>query len=424
MSHLFERSLWSRQLSAWYLYDLSNSVISVVFQLYFSQWIVIDQGYSDFSYSLPIILSTIILMFISSMVGTWGDKTGKHHWIFAITSLGAAMSAVLVVGVGRLLPGPSKVILGLIFFGVFQFFYQLALVPYYAFMKHLCPQEGYGRASGIGFAVSQVGYLLGLAVGLPLVGGVVPILGSDRLAPLIGGAMVFLLLAWVPITVLPKQLPRSDEPSGGTKRIWWRAFWEDLQYSRKFPGVFALLLSFYVFSDAMMSINVFGAIYLERAFHVADQVKTNMFGAVIIGFAIGSWGSAWIADRLGHRRVLIFALFLTAATGLTAAGMRSPELILPVFFVLGIGMGGGYAASRSYLASLIPIDESGKFFGLYVFAERFASIIGPLIWSGVVYAFSSSTPLNYRYALSSMAILVLVSILPIIRAPARWRGDG
>ena len=82
-------------------------------------------------------------------------------------------------------------------------------------------------------------------------------------------------------------------------------------------------------------------------------------------------------------------------------------------------MGVGYAASRSYLATLIPTAESGRFFGLYIFSERFASIVGPLLWSAIVYFFASYYTMNYRYAFFTMGALVLIAAIPLWRAPAQ-----
>ena len=78
-------------------------------------------------------------------------------------------------------------------------------------------------------------------------------------------------------------------------------------------------------------------------------------------------------------------------------------------------MGVVYASSRSYLASLIPVGESGTFFGLYTFAERFASVIGPAIWGIIIFGFSTLAPANYRIAAFVMGILVLAAVIPLLK---------
>ena len=37
-----------KNIALWTLYDFANSIVVVVFFLYFSQWLVVDKGVSDF----------------------------------------------------------------------------------------------------------------------------------------------------------------------------------------------------------------------------------------------------------------------------------------------------------------------------------------------------------------------------------------
>jgi UMF1 family MFS transporter len=82
---------------------------------------------------------------------------------------------------------------------------------------------------------------------------------------------------------------------------------------------------------------------------------------------------------------------------------------------LGISSGVGYASSRAYLAVLITAEESGKYFGLYTLAERFASVIGPLLWGIIVWCLSPFYPWNYRFAALAMAILVFTAVIPLLK---------
>lgn len=57
------------------------------------------------------------------------------------------------------------------------------------------------------------------------------------------------------------------------------------------------------------------------------------------------------------------------------------------FFALavtvGLVQGGVQSLSRSLYARLIPPDKAGEFFGFYNMLGKFATIIGPLLMSGV-----------------------------------------
>ena len=41
-----------KNIFLWTLYDFANSIVTIVFFLYFSEWLVIDNGVSDFSYNM------------------------------------------------------------------------------------------------------------------------------------------------------------------------------------------------------------------------------------------------------------------------------------------------------------------------------------------------------------------------------------
>ena len=57
--------------------------------------------------------------------------------------------------------------------------------------------------------------------------------------------------------------------------------------------------------------------------------------------------------------------------------------------LVGMVQGGAQALSRSLFASLIPRHKAGEFFGFFAVVEKFAGIIGPLVF-GLVAAGGSS----------------------------------
>ena len=78
MLNFLKKDLWTKELNARYLCDLANSFITITMTLYCSQWVVVDNKISDFWFSIPLILATIVLIFISTHFGMLGDKKGIH----------------------------------------------------------------------------------------------------------------------------------------------------------------------------------------------------------------------------------------------------------------------------------------------------------------------------------------------------------
>ena len=68
----------TKQGLAWLLYDFANSVAIVVFFLYFSQWLVVENGIADIWYNLIFVGSSLLLVFSSPILGIIADKTQKR----------------------------------------------------------------------------------------------------------------------------------------------------------------------------------------------------------------------------------------------------------------------------------------------------------------------------------------------------------
>src|SRR3989338_6502940 len=64
-----------RNILLWILYDFANSLVSVVFFLYFAQWIVIEQGISDFAFNLTFTVSALLLLLTVPLTGSLLDKS-------------------------------------------------------------------------------------------------------------------------------------------------------------------------------------------------------------------------------------------------------------------------------------------------------------------------------------------------------------
>src|SRR3989338_8584659 len=75
----------------WTLYDFANSIFVIVFFLYFSQWLVIDKGVSDFWFNMIFTIVSIMFLFTAPILGSMADKNGKQqdylNWITVLCFL-------------------------------------------------------------------------------------------------------------------------------------------------------------------------------------------------------------------------------------------------------------------------------------------------------------------------------------------------
>jgi MFS-type transporter involved in bile tolerance (Atg22 family) len=103
--------------------------------------------------------------------------------------------------------------------------------------------------------------------------------------------------------------------------------------------------------------------------------------------------------------------------------------------ITGILMGGLWTVSRPLLAEMVPLQELGRFFGLYALSGRAAAIFGPIIWGVIVHVFSPersagiwlaellSIPdegkvrLPYQLAIAALVIIMLIGLYIFRKVP-------
>src|SRR3989344_4665770 len=80
-----------KNIFLWVSYDFANSIISIVFFLYFSQWIVIDRGIADIWFNLTFTTSALLLLLTVPTTGNLLDKYWKRITGLRYTTLSTAV---------------------------------------------------------------------------------------------------------------------------------------------------------------------------------------------------------------------------------------------------------------------------------------------------------------------------------------------
>jgi MFS transporter, UMF1 family len=73
--------------------------------------------------------------------------------------------------------------------------------------------------------------------------------------------------------------------------------------------------------------------------------------------------------------------------------------------------GGSQALSRALFARLIPLNKTSEFFGFYAVAERFATVLGPLVFTiSVLLTGSSRTAVLFIIVFFAAGALLLSKV--------------
>lgn len=151
-----------------------------------------------------------------------------------------------------------------------------------------------------------------------------------------------------------------------------------------------------------------------RAIEVQAPARQSSLPAIIgiiIGFEILALLFAFLlqsrfvalSSQLDTRRSILLSLLIYCIIACWGFVLNATLEFWMLAWMVAMVQGGSQALSRSLYASLCPATKSGEFFGFYSIMEKFASIIGPLIFAFAGIVLGSSRP-----AILSLILLFVI----------------
>src|SRR5258708_4684048 len=141
-------------------------------------------------------------------------------------------------------------------------------------------------------------------------------------------------------------------------------------------------------------------------------ILANQLLGVLFSFLIGRHIFAKFAEELDAKKAVILGLVIYTMMPVWGFFLRSQAEFFMIGWLVGTVQGGAQALSRSIYASLTPRGKSGEFFGLYGLSEKFAGILGPLLY-GIVGTITHDP----RASILSIAVFFVLGIYML------WRVD-
>jgi MFS transporter, UMF1 family len=126
--------------------------------------------------------------------------------------------------------------------------------------------------------------------------------------------------------------------------------------------------------------------------------------------AVGSILAGWLGDKIGAFKTLKLILFGWVIT-LPILALSTNFLVVAIVSpIMGLLIGSVWTVTRAYLTTVFSKEHMGYGFSFYTIMERFASIVGPLTWGGIIW-FMHSEPVAYRVAAGSMTVFIIIGLL-------------
>ncbi len=387
---LLERlALHRPELRAWAMYDWANSamwtvVITAVFPVFYAS--VPAAGLSEDEVRRQFSFVTTACMAVAAVLGpvlgAIADFARMKKKLFGVFfALGVATTASLYfIHTGQW-------VLAAVLFGLANIGIASSFVFYDAMLPHIARPEERDRLSTSGFAMGYLGGGLCLALCIGLIRGekVLGIAGPDALSARISFVVVAL---WWFVFTLPfffrvPEPPLAIEPDEhvgqNPVKVAFVRLGETLRELRKYRQAFLLLVAFLLYSDGIGTINRMAVLFATEL-KVPQRVSILCILLVqLIGvpFAI-LFGM--IADWIGAKRGILVALAGYLVVCAWASQMAATWEFVGICVLVGMVQGGAQALSRSLFSTLIPKHKSGEFFGLFSTLDKFAGILGPLVF--------------------------------------------
>jgi len=151
------------------------------------------------------------------------------------------------------------------------------------------------------------------------------------------------------------------------------------------------------------------SIPMTFVFIAADQVL-----GVLFSFFIGRRLFAKFTQKLDTKHAIVLGLVIYTVIPLWGFFLHTQAEFFMIGWLVGTVQGGTQALSRTIYASLTPRAKSGEFFGLYGLSEKFAGILGPLLYSAV-----GALTHDPRASILSISVFFLVGIYTLLRVDER-----
>ena len=408
-----------REVFGWAMYDFANSgyttvVLTAVFAAYFVGGIAKGAEWATFAWTAALSISYAIVMIVMPGLGAYADMhASKKKLLMGSTALCVLATAALAFA------GPGSVALAFALIVISNTFFSFGESLTASFLPELARPEALGKVSGWGWSFGYFGGMLALGICLAYViwAGKQGI-SADKFVPVtmlitaaIYGAAAMVTFKLLKERAVPRPAAQQIGGQSGGLRASFKQLGETFRQARRYQDFMSLLLCAVFYQGGVTVTITLAAIYAEQVIGFVQAETMVLIFALNFAAAAGAFGCGYLQDRIGHKMTLGITLVAWIATCIIAALTTTKGGFWYAAALAGISMGSSQSVGRAMAGMFAPPKQLGEFYGLWTFATRLASIIGPLSYGIITWA----TGGNQRIAIASTAILFAAGLVVLQR---------
>ena len=373
---------------AWAWYDWANStffttVVTAVFPGFFATYVAADlapaEATARFGLITTVAMATIAIS--APVLGALADYSGAKKKLLGVFMAIGVIACAAMVFIGRGDVGLASLLFLIANIGVSG-----STVFYDSLLPHVAKPSETDRVSAAGYAMGYIGGGILLLINLAWI--LKPETFGFADAPSAIRASFVSVAIWWAVFSLPlfRVVPEpatGPKPEGESGVAIFAAFSRlatTLREIRKYRNAFYLFVAMLLYQDGIQTIirmaGVYGAeVGVAQTSQIAAFVMVQFLG-IPFSFMFGALGT-----RIGTKRAIFIAIGVYALATVLAYFMKTVTHFFILAAMIATVQGGAQALSRALFSRLVPADRTSEYFGFFAIAERFATILGPLVFT-------------------------------------------
>ncbi|MBX7093610.1 MAG: TCR/Tet family MFS transporter [Flavobacteriales bacterium] len=274
----------------------------------------------------------------------------------------------------------------------------------FAYIADITPAEKRAQSFGIMGAAFGLGFIIG-----PFIGGLFSDISSR--APFMAAAVLSLLNFLYGLFILPESLVKENRRSFDIKRANpFGAF----VHLNKMKSVRVLVLVMFMLYLAGQVMPVIWTFYTKYLFTWTDKQVGYSLAFVGLMVAIVQGGLIRIAQQKLGQIPSVLIGFILYFSGLMLFAFANQEWMMYAFTAVYALGGIGPPTIQSLISSQIPANEQGEIQGVLTSLTSLATILSPLLMSGLFTAFTGKDAIYEFPGVSFFASAIIILLAGLI----------
>jgi len=412
-----EQDVRPREVWGWAMYDFANSgyttvVITAVFNAYFVSVVAGEAHWATLAWTLALSASYLLILFTAPLVGAYADAHAAKKKLLALTTAGCVLGTAMLA-----LARPGDLWLACLLIVFSNFFFGTGENVVAAFLPEIARGKALGKVSSWGWSLGYLGGLVSLGACLAYVTWAqAQGQGAQEFVPvtMLITAAIFAVASLPTFAFLRERAQPQKTAAGLYSKAFLRVL-ETLQQARQYRDLARFLACIVLYQSGVSAVIALAAIYAQQAMQFSTRDTLLLILVVNITASLGALAFGYVQDRLGHVRTIGLTLAGWCVMVIVAWASTTQAGFWVAANIAGVCLGASQSAGRALVGYLSPASRRAEFFGLWGFAVKLASILGPVTYGVVTWLTGS----DHRLAMLVTGVFFLLGLAVLLGIDVR-----